>query len=88
MRDGAIFIEAQPGSRCIGSEDECSILACFRRPSHDPRVGIYCCASERRGLGWFMPVFLAEAPGIVVIIQTILPKKSSRTLSIPRVKPW
>jgi hypothetical protein len=36
------------------------------------------------GLGWFMPVFLVEAPIIGVLLETVVTKKSSRTQPCPR----
>ena len=34
-------------------------------------------------LGWFMPIFLVEAPAVVMVIEAVLSEKPSRTLSIP-----
>jgi hypothetical protein len=29
------------------------------------------------GLGWFMPIFLVEAPTMVVLLETVVAKKTS-----------
>ena len=44
---------------------------------------VVLCTIPDWGLGWFIPVFLMEAPIIVVILETVVTEKSSRNHRFP-----